>query len=53
MESNYEKQVYMARELFLNYGQEAMIRRFQLKYDEEYLYMKLLDQEYPHFTEKR
>ena len=46
MESNYEKQVYMARELFLNYGQEAMIRRFQLKYDEEYLYMKLLDQEY-------
>lgn len=46
MESNYEKQVYRAREIFLAYRQDTMIRKFQLEHDEEYLYMKLLDQEY-------
>lgn len=46
MESNYEKQVYRGRELFLNYGQEEMIRKFQLKHDEAFLYMRLLDREY-------
>lgn len=44
--SNYEKQVYMARELFLNYRQETMIEKFRLRYDGEYLYMKLLDRNY-------
>lgn len=44
--SNYEKQAYMARELFLNYRQETMIEKFQLRNDEEYLYIELLDGKY-------
>ena len=32
---NYEKQVYIARELFLKYDQEKMIRKFALAHDAE------------------
>lgn len=39
---NYEKQVYQARELFLKYDQEEMIRKYQLEQDPEFLYLKLL-----------
>lgn len=46
MESNYEKQVYIARELFLNYDQQEMIKKFQLKSDENYLYLNMLDRFY-------
>lgn len=46
MESNYEKQVFAARELFLKYDQEAMIDKFRLPHDGEYLYLKLLDEDY-------
>lgn len=46
MESNYEKQVYMARELFKQYDRKTMIRKFELEHDEEYLYLQLLDQKY-------
>lgn len=46
MESNYEKQAYGARSLFLNYSQETMIDKFQLEHDREYLYLKLLDRNY-------
>ncbi len=46
MESNYEKQVYIARSLFLDYDQNEMIRKFSLKHDEQYLYIELLDAQY-------
>lgn len=46
LESNYEKQVYMAREIFLKYDQKPMIAKFQLEHDGEYLYLKLLDRNY-------
>lgn len=46
MTSNYEKQVYKARELFLNYSQQTMIDKFQISHDHAYLYMKLLDGNY-------
>ena len=39
---NYEKQVYIARELFLKYDQEKMIRTFALAHDAEFLYLELL-----------
>lgn len=41
---NYEKQVYIARELFLKYDQAAMIRKFALAHDAEFLYLELLHQ---------
>ena len=46
MESNYEKQVYIARDLFLKYDQQEMIRKFDLKHDQDYFYLDMLDQEY-------
>ena len=46
MESNYEKQVFRARELFLQYDQDKMIDKLRLKTDAEYLYLTLLDKEY-------
>lgn len=44
--SNYEKQVYIARELFLNYDQEKIIQKFHLRQDESHLFIQMLDQEY-------
>ena len=41
---NYEKQVYLARDLFLKYDQEEMIRKFDLASDAQFLYMELLHQ---------
>lgn len=46
MESNYEKQVYIARELFLKYDQEEIIRKYRLAHDEEWLYLRFLDRDY-------
>lgn len=46
MQSNYEKQVYLARELFLNYDQERLIRKFQLRSDADFLYLDLLGRPY-------
>lgn len=46
MESNYNKQVYIARELFLKYDQEAIIRKFRLKADEKWVYLPMLDRMY-------
>ena len=42
MESNYEKQVYIARELFLGYDQQPLIEKFDLKWDEKFLYTEFL-----------
>ena len=41
---NYEKQVYLARNLFLKYDQEEMIRKFNLASDEQFIYIELLHQ---------
>lgn len=43
---NYEKQVYLGREWFLKYDQDALIRKYKLKHDKEYLYLKYLGTEY-------
>ena len=41
---NYEKQVYLARDLFLKYNQDEMIRKFDLVSDDQFLYIELLQQ---------
>lgn len=42
--SNYDKMAAGARELFLGYDQEAIIRRWGLEADEDYLYLRYLSQ---------
>ena len=42
LSSNYEKMKNEMANAFLQYDQEAMIRKFDLKYDEAYLYLELL-----------
>ena len=44
--SNYDMMAEQVRELFLQYDQQVMIDKFNLKYDEEYLYPMLLRTEY-------
>lgn len=44
--SNYDMMAEQVRELFLQYDQQIMIDKFNLKYDEEYLYPVLLRTEY-------
>lgn len=46
LKSNYEKQVLLARELFLKYDQEKMKEKFHLQSDEAYLYLPFLDESY-------
>ena len=46
MDSNYTKQVYMARELFQKYDQAKIIERFDLECDEDYLYIPFLGRRY-------
>ena len=46
MGSNYEKQVFAAREIFLKYDQKVMAERFPIKNDEDYLYLKFLGTDY-------
>ena len=43
---NYDKQVLMAREIFLKYDWRAMAAKFQLKIDQEYVYLPCMDQMY-------
>ena len=43
---NYEKQVYIGRELFLQHDQDKLIEKYGLKHDEEYLYLKYIGTEY-------
>ena len=44
--SNYDMMAEQVRELFLQYDQQVMIDKFNLKYDEEYLYPMILRTEY-------
>lgn len=44
--NNYEITLLESRKIFLCYKQEAILAKFPLKHDEEYLYLSLLDQ--PH-----
>ena len=41
--NNYEKQVYISRELFMKYDQQVMLKRLPLEYDETYIYLTMLD----------
>ena len=41
--SNYELQVDIAKGIFLQYDQEALIRKFSLKADRQYLYLTYLN----------
>ena len=43
MAGNYDKQVFIAREIFLKFDQNELIEKFQLERDENYLYLQLLD----------
>lgn len=43
---NYVKQVYIAQELFQNYDQELLIRKFGLEHDTEYLYIEFVGRHY-------
>ena len=42
MVSNYDKQVDIGRKIFLNYDQEALIRKFALDADTDFLYLTYL-----------
>ena len=46
MGSNYEKQVFGARDIFLRYDQQTLLERYDLEYDEKYLYIELLKKKY-------
>ena len=43
---NYEKQVYIGRELFLQHDQDKLIEKYALKHNEEYLYLQYIGTEY-------
>lgn len=43
---NYALQASLARQRFLNYDQQALIRKLQLKHDEDYLYPTMLGEAY-------
>lgn len=43
---NYEKQIYIGRELFLKYDQDMLIEKYKLKSDQEYLYLNYIGTEY-------
>lgn len=44
--SNYEKMKNNMAEVFLQYNQEEMIRKFSLEHDENYLYIYFLERKY-------
>ena len=46
MDSNYEKQVDIGREYFLQYDQEKMAEKYHLKTDEKYLYGTYFSQQF-------
>ena len=41
--SNYDLQVDMAKEIFLQYDQEQLIRKYQLRADDRWIYMTYLN----------
>lgn len=46
MESNYEKQVYQSREIYLGYDQRVLAEKFGLPYDGSFLYLEMLKEDY-------
>lgn len=46
MKSNYEIQVEQSAELFLEYDQETMVKRFDLEHDDGYLYIEYFGSRY-------
>ena len=43
---NYEKQIYIGRDLFLKYDQDMLIKKYELKNDHKYLYLNYIGTEY-------
>ena len=43
---NYEKQIYIGRDLFLKYDQDMLIKKYKLKNDHAYLYLNYIGTEY-------
>ena len=43
---NYALQVQLAKQYFLTYDQQKLIKKLNLKHDETYLYTKMLNREY-------
>ena len=46
MESNYDKTVHIAQQLFVTYDQSAIIARYGLEHDERYLYLTFIGDRY-------
>ena len=46
MESNYTKTVRVAQKLFLDYDQDAIIARYGLEHDEDWLYLPFIGNRY-------
>lgn len=46
MVSNYDKQALMAKELFLKYDQQEIIRKLHLEHDDAYIYLRMLGKKY-------
>ena len=44
--NNYAIQAAQAKKLFLTYDQQELIRRCRLRFDEDYLYTRLLNEDY-------
>ena len=44
--NNYEIAKRQASKLFLQYDQEGMIRRFDLRYDDLYLYLRFFSRDF-------
>lgn len=42
---NYEKQIYIGRDLFLKYDQDMLIKKYKLKNDHAYLYLNYIGTE--------
>lgn len=43
MANNYDKQVLIARQLFLKYDQQELIQKLHLEHDDSYLYLTILN----------
>ena len=43
---NYEKQIYIGRDLFLKYDQDMLIKKYKLKNDHTHLYLNYIGTEY-------
>lgn len=46
IKDNYEKQIYIGREWFMKYDQDKLIKKYGLKNDRDYMYLKYIGTKY-------